>query len=299
MHVMPTRATRRAVFSFSCFAIAIAAIPSAHAAAGPTRDQCITAADEGQKLRDDGKLSAAREKFLVCASKSCPGPVAKACAGWRDDADRDMPSATFRISDEHGKELMDVKIMLDGSATPQTLTAKAIPLDPGEHKIKVERADGKTLEDKFLLRPGEKNRLVDLTFQPPNEPQVSLTAPPPPKEPEKPPPPQESNFHVPMLGWVGLGVGVAGAATMTIFAVMANGDANDVRSSNCAPACPSSQKDSINTKLTVANVGMGVGIVGLGVAVVTTVLANTGSPKKTGAITVDAGPQSIWLRGSF
>jgi hypothetical protein len=285
-------------------------------AAGPTRDECIAAADEGQKLRDDGKLAAAREKFVTCASKSCPAVVSKACAGWREDADRDMPSATFRVMDEQGKEIVDAKIALDSATDPQPISAKAVPLDPGEHVVHVTREGTtlpKTLDEKFLLRPGEKNRMVDVRFAPP------AVAPPPPKpETTKPPtaPATDTSdgFKVPLLGWVGLGVFVAGGATTTVFAIMAKSDESDERAKGCAPACPSSDKDGINTKLAVANVGMGVGIVGLGVAVVSTVLANTGKkPATTGSVPVpksvqnagisgvhvDAAPGGMWLSGSF
>jgi hypothetical protein len=283
-------------------------------AAGPSRDECIAAADEGQKLRDDGKLGAAHKMNFSRAAKACPAVVAKACAGWREDADRDMPTATFRVLDEQGKELLDVKVAIDAAVDAQPVSAKALPLDPGEHVVHVKRNDGKTLDEKFLLRPGEKNRMVDVRFPPPL---VAAPPPTPKPEPAKPQGPTSDGFRVPLLGWVGLGVFVAGGATTTVFAVMAKSDESDERAKGCAPGCPPSDKDGINTKLAIANVGMGVGIVGLGVAVVTTVLANTGSrsaatgstpPGQTaksvqnagiGALHVDASPGGMWLSGSF
>ena len=108
-------------------------------AAGPTREECIAAADDGQKLRDDGKLSAARDKFTLCSAKACPAVIAKTCAGWREDADRDIPTATFRVTDDHGKELLDVKIAIDAATDAQPVSAKAISLDPGEHTVHVRR----------------------------------------------------------------------------------------------------------------------------------------------------------------
>ncbi len=284
--------------------------PSARAA-GPSRDECIAAADDGQKLRDDGKLSAARDKFVVCATKTCPGIIAKSCAGWRDDADRDMPSITFRVLDEQGKELIDAKVAID-TATEQPISAKAVPLDPGAHVAHVRRADGKTTDENFLLRPGEKNRMIEIHFMPPPAPVTPKPVPTPATTTVA-----SDGFKVPLLGWVGLGVFVAGGVTTTVFAVMAKGDESDLRSRGCAPSCPSSDKDSINTKLLVANVGMGVGIAGLGLAVVTTVLANTGNKSATtgsagtmqstktvqsggvSALHVDASPSTLWLSGSF
>lgn len=287
-------------------AAGIAAAPLATttaAYAGPK--ECVAAADEGQKLRDDGKLNAAREKFIVCAAKACPGVVSKQCSQWLVETEKDMPTMTFRALDEQGKETLDVKVLVDGGKVSDTIDAHALALDPGEHKVRFERADGRAIEEKILLRPGEKNRLIELSFQvkaaPPETPK---TTPPPPTTPEG-----DRSFHVPLLGWVGLGVGVAGGVMTAVFALSANSDETHLRTT-CAPACDSSEKSSIDTKVVLANVGLGIGIVGLGVAVVTTVLANTGkksdqpvakssaAPPRS-SVAFDVAPGSVLLRGSF
>jgi hypothetical protein len=291
-------------------AASLAAAPLAvttAAYAGPK--ECVAAADDGQKLRDDGKLNAAREKFIVCAAKACPGAVSKQCSQWLVETEKDMPTMTFRALDDQGKETIDVKVIVDGGKVSNTIDAHALALDPGEHNVRFERADGRAVEDKVLLRPGEKNRLIELSFQ------VKAAPPPEPVKPVAPPPPPvvepDRGFHVPLLGWVGLGVGVAGGVMTAAFAISANGDESDLRSS-CAPSCDSSKKSGIGTKVVLANVGLGIGIVGLGVAVVTTVLANTGNhegkpvakssaakPAAKASIALDAGPGSVLLRGSF
>ncbi len=275
---------------------------SAHAA-GPDRKACIAAADEGQKLRDDGKLNAARDKFIMCASKACPGAVAKECSQWLQDTERDMPSVTFRARDERGKEILDVRVLVDDQVVAESIDARALPVDPGEHKFRFERSDGKSVEDKVVLRPAEKNRLVELSFEPPK--QAGAASPPdastshaitsPPEEPGR-------GFRVPILGWVGAGVAVVGVGMTALFAIQANDDEDRLRTT-CAPSCPESERDSIDSKVLLANVGMGVAVVGLGVAVVSTVLANTGKPAKTGRITPTVGPThggaSFGLGGAF
>jgi hypothetical protein len=242
------------------------------ALAGPK--ECIAAADEGQKLRDDGKLNAARDRFILCADKKCPGVVAKQCSQW----------------------------LIDGTAVLQSIEARALPIDPGEHVVRFELASGQGVEDKVILRPGEKNKMVELSFQP--------KAPPPPvAQPVTPPPPpvvpESRGFQVPLLGWVGLGVGVVGGVMTVAFAVSANSDESSLRST-CAPTCDSSKKSGIDTKVVLANVGLGIGLVGLGVAVVTTVLANTGpaAPPKSAAksasgVGLDVAPGSVMVRGTF
>jgi hypothetical protein len=122
------------------------------------------------------------------------------------------------------------------------------------------------------------------------------------------PEPDRAPFRIPTLGWIGLGVFAAGGITTIAFASMANGDETDLRE-RCAPSCPASEKSSIDTKITIANVGLFVGLAGLGLAVVTTVLENTGGkttekpapPQKTGArsLTFDVAPTGAMVRGAF
>jgi hypothetical protein len=274
-----------------------ALVSSAHA--GPK--ECIAAADEGQKLRDDGKLTTAREKFITCAAKACPNVIAKQCSQWLLDAEHDMPTLTFRALDDEGKETFAVKVVIDGVNVAQSIEARALSVDPGEHTIRFERADGKAIDEKVLVRPGEKNRMIELSFQP----KAPVVVPVTPKPVVAPPVAEEDNggFRVPLLGWVGLGVTVAGGAMTAIFAISANGDESDLRST-CAPSCDPSKKGAIDTKVALANVGFAIGVVGLGVAVVSTVLANTGPKAKkpeTAAsnVRVDVGPGTFFVHGAF
>lgn len=281
--------------------IAAAAPPAA--SGGADRKACIAAADDGQKLRDENKLSAAREKFILCASKSCPGAVAKECSQWLQDAERDMPSVTFRAKDERGKEILDVRVFVDDQAVAESIDARALPIDPGEHKFKFARSDGKTVEDKVVLRPAEKNRLIEMSFQGPGKgddpgPAKGGASTGGPITPEAP----GGGFRIPILGWVGAGVAVVGVGMMAFFAISANDDEDRLRST-CAPNCPESERDSVDSKVLLANVGMGVAVVGVGVAVVSTVLANSGSKPKTSRVTPTVGPThggaAFGLSGSF
>jgi hypothetical protein len=298
---LQVRALRTMVAAAMVGAATIATVEPAHA--GPK--ECIAAADEGQKLRDDGKLTAARDKFITCAAKACPGAVAKQCSQWLIEAEHDTPTVTFRALDEQGKETLAVRVLIDGVAVVQSIDARALSVDPGEHAVRFELASGHAVEDKVLVRPGEKNKMIELSFQPKAPPPSA--AKPGPVAPPVAPPEEGGGFHIPTLGWVGLGVGVAGGVMTALFAISANNAESDLRST-CAPGCNPSEKSSIDTKIVLANVGLGIGIVGLGVAVVTTVLANTGhkAPPKTAApaaspvrVGFDVTPGSVLLRGAF
>ncbi|MDB4936348.1 MAG: uncharacterized protein JWP87_3320 [Labilithrix sp.] len=299
------RTANRSAIALAALSFGLAPLLSATPAHAGQKE-CISAADEGQKLRDDGKLTTAREKFITCAAKACPNVIAKQCSQWLLDAEHDMPTLTFRALDDDGKETFAVKVVIDNVTVAPSIEARALSVDPGEHVIRFERADGKAIEEKVLVRPGEKNRMIELSFQPKAPPVV--VAPKPVAPPTTVVPDENHGFQIPLLGWVGLGVGVAGGAMTAIFAISANGDESDLRST-CAPSCDPSKKSGIDTKVALANVGFAVGVVGLGVAVVSTVLANTGKPAEkkpdpgttttAKAVSFDIGPGTFLVHGAF
>jgi hypothetical protein len=217
--------------------------------------------------------------------------------------ERDLPSCSFRALDEQAKEVLDVRVLVDGKVVSESIQPRAMPLDPGAHLVRFERADGRSVEEKIMLRPGEKNRIVQLSFAATTVPERP-PAPPPERKPDVLPPIESAapGFHVPVLAWVGLGVGVAAGGATAAFALMANADESRLRSS-CAPACSESERSPVETKLLVANVALGVAVTGLAVAVVSTVLANRGdSTSKPSAraflIDVDASGR-VGVRGTF
>lgn len=258
------------------FAFVPLVLTLAPAAFAQDKATCLVAVDEGQNLRDQGKVAQAKAQFQLCSSKSCPAAVTKQCSDWYAELEKEQPSVLFRARDgATNKELVDVKVIVDGKVVTESISAQPLALDPGAHVIRFERKDGTSLEEKLLLRIGEKARMIELTFRGPDVVTPKVVTPPP-AAPEKKP------FTIPLLGWVGGGVFVAGAATTVIFAVMANGDESDLRST-CAPSCNQDDRDSIKTKIVVANVGMFVGIAGLALAGVTTFMANR--PEKATART--------------
>jgi hypothetical protein len=267
----------------------------ASSAAAVDRKACIVAADDGQKLRDEGKLSAARDKFIACAEKGCPAAVSKQCAVWVEEVDHEMPTLSFRAKDEGGKEILDVQVVLDDKPIAESIATKAMTLDPGTHKIRFVRKDGKSIEDTFLLRPGEKDRIVELAFQAPKIDKPLAV--------ETPAVAPGGGFRFPWPAWVGLGLTVVGGVGTAAFAASAASDESDLRKT-CAPSCPSDQRSGIETKLVLANVSLGVGIAGLGLTVVSLILANVGhkeTPPKTSGFFFGptAGGAAAGFQGAF
>jgi hypothetical protein len=286
----------------SSLAVAIVLAATQSHAAKPDRKECLAAADDGQKLRDDGKLTVARDKFITCSAKACPAVVSKQCSEWLDEVEKDVPTVSFRVLDEQKRELIDVRLIVDGQKLSDAIEAKTRSIDPGEHTVRIERADGKFVEQKILLRSGEKNRIVELRFEAAAAPTPVAPVAPVAPAPAPEPAPSGGGFHVPLLGWVGLGVGVVGGVGTVLFATSAKSATQDLRD-QCAPTCDPSKRDPIDQRLLFANISLGVGVVGLGVGVVATVLANTGKPAKTetahASVAVDVGPGSVGLHGAF
>lgn len=282
--------TRSGRLLWAALSVAGTVVSAPALAKGPDRKACVTAADEGQKLRDDGALTLAREKFIACASSACPAVIVKDCSEWLSDVDRDLPSVTFRARDERDKDVIDVRVLIDGRLVSEAIDARAFPLDPGTHTFRFERADGEAVEEIIVIRPAERNRLIELSFSPPGSAgTASLDA-------------TSSGFRVPALAWGGLGLAVAGGAMTAVFALQARDHEERLRGS-CAPSCPTSERDAIDAKLLFANIGLGIAAVGVGVAAISTILANTGGSSDVGRASVVVAPHhggaAIGLTGAF
>ena len=65
--------------------IAIVLVASKDARAG---EDCITAASDGQQVRDQGRLVEARGHFQRCAQSECPAPIPTYCGEWLSDVVR-------------------------------------------------------------------------------------------------------------------------------------------------------------------------------------------------------------------
>ena len=206
-----------------------------------------------------------------------------------------MPSVSFRAKNEAGKEIVDVRVLVDGTAVAESIEPRAIPMDPGKYKIRFERKDGTSTEDTIVVRPGEKNKIVEIAFEAP-KPAIVTTAPPP-----APVEAKGGGFRVPWIAWVGLGLGVAGGVGTAVFAVLAKDDENRLRAT-CAPSCSPSLRGDPDTKVALANVSLVVGAAGLGLAIASTVFANTvfkEKPAIAAAIAPTSGGGTVVVAGAF
>jgi hypothetical protein len=134
------------------------------AEASDQKQACLTAADSGQSLRDDGRYSSARDQFLACARDACPKIVHDQCTEWLRQLDDAMPTVVFAAKDEHGNDVSGARVFSGSKLVTSNLDGKPVALDPGPYDIRFERDPNQSVTLHVVLRSGEKNRAVTATF---------------------------------------------------------------------------------------------------------------------------------------
>ena len=144
----------------------------------------------------------------------------------------------------------------DGQLVPEELLGVEVPVDPGEHVIDFETADGSHAQQRVLLAKREHKTIV-LGFAKPREvvqrPVVKL-------------PPAAVQRSVSPWVYVTGGVGVAGVLTGSIAGLLAIRDKRTVDNECTGPACSPRGKDAADAarlEATVSTIGFGVGFAGL------------------------------------
>jgi hypothetical protein len=286
-------------------------------ASGAGRDEkevCVAASDQAQTLRDENKFRRAREALLTCARDACPGIVRKDCEKWLAELDASYPSVAIGARDARGHDVLGVRVLLDGAVLTERLDGKPMPIEPGEHFLRYESAGTVPFQERVVIRVGEKNRALTVQLQPAAASAASESTPAAAHtdsaqaaassdasaSPATPSGAPGEKTRSPALALVFGGIGVAALGSFAYFGVTGKADINELRSS-CAPHCEQSQVDDAKRKLLIADISLGVGIVGLAAAT-WVFLAQSASPSPAAsALDVRALPGGgmASLRGSF
>jgi hypothetical protein len=184
--------------------------------------RCLDAAEEGQTSRDSGAYIRARDDFVACAGGECPGEVRKRCVDWLEEVEKLMPTVVF-AAQAGGREVADVRVVIDGDAAVERLDGKPLPVDPGEHHFRFERAGEDAVEEAVVILAGEKGRRVSARFGP--EPAVLLPTLPSPAPSSQPPSPSPSAYvYTAAFGLAGLAAGAILDLSGFAFLQQCNGD---------------------------------------------------------------------------
>ena len=237
------------------------------------KQACLAASEKAQQLRNEGKLSAAREQLLVCGRTECPKLVQQDCTQWMSEVLQILPTVVPGAKDRSGRDLVDVKVSVDGALVAESIDGKAVPIDPGVHTLRFEASGAPPVEEQVVVKQGEKNRIVTVTLALGEEPS-------PTKEGTAPAP--ETERSAPIAAYVVGGLGLAALGAALYVQLDANRDARDLRDT-CAPRCAQSDVDDLETRYNIARVTAAVGGAALVAGVVLFILHGSGGAKGTKA----------------
>jgi hypothetical protein len=214
-------------------------------------DRCLTAHTNSQRLRQDGKLRAAREDLVTCARQVCPGLVRAECADWLVATEALIPTVVISARTPAGSDLANVRVVIDGETRAEKLDGRQMMLDPGPHTIRLEAGGYQPAVQTLLLHEREKARPFVVTLTP------ALSA--------RQEAPQQSARPVPVVAYVLGGVGLVALSSFAYFGWTGRSEYFALKD-RCSPSCTSSDVSPLRTKLLVADVSLGISIVALGVA---------------------------------
>jgi hypothetical protein len=268
-------------------ALAVGAPPQA--TAQDETHACTQASEAGLSAKHSGHLVAAHTALLGCVRDVCPKVMRDDCAQQLATVDAATPSIVFGATDASGKDLLDVRVSIDGTVATSHLDGKAVPLDPGKHVLRFE-ADGLEPQDQEILaREGEKNRNVTVHLQPvggaasaaaeagaPAATSASTAGP-------TSSPPAASG--PPVLAYAIGGVGVVALGLGTYFAVDQAQRYSHLHDT-CAPAhtCSQSDIDAVNNERVYEGIALGVGGAAVTLAVVLLLTRHTEATARTGLV---------------
>jgi hypothetical protein len=222
-----------------------------------------------------GQLLEARETLLALLrtppSPSDPPPFAearKAAEALDADIAKRIPSLTVEAtSDLPGP----ISIVVDDQNVAPNLVGVPRKVNPGKHTV-IARAGGEEIRETVILALSENKRVtLRVAKKPPPKPKVEPTPQPGPSQGGEPEPTgAEEKRRVPLVSWIGFGVGGVGLLAGTITGVISISKTNSIE--GCVgDECPRGAQDDIdsaNTFATISNIGFGVAIAGAAVGLI-------------------------------
>lgn len=243
---------------------------AAAANAAPGGDQCARAAEEGQRLRDDAKLRAARPQFLECSRESCPAFIRNDCIKWLAEADAALPTVSVRARDSRGMDITGAKLDIDGVVVAESLKGQSIQLDPGEHMITVTARAGDKLGQKVVVVRGERDRILTFSFDRALEPDGRAVDGTGPRVVQLPsgardtPPSDGASYALPITFTT---IAVVGLATFTALDIHAYGRYSDLKDGcGATKSCTREDVSGLSGEFVGAAIALGVGLASAGLA---------------------------------
>ncbi len=127
---------------------------------------CSSAHESAQLAQQEGRLQDASILLTTCASDAaCPDLIRNDCSAIYKSIVDALPTVIFVVLDGK-RELSGARVFADGLLIADSLDGRALALDPGRHRLKVELPDGRTQGSEVVLHEGVKNRLIRVQIAP-------------------------------------------------------------------------------------------------------------------------------------
>ena len=218
---------------------------------------CVAAHDQARLLRVNEEWLPARAAMSSCADPSCPLTLRSDCSAWLEELAAVLPTLLIVVERDDGGE-RPVRLEIDGHAREVPADVAPIELLPGRHTLRFSLAGYPPVDAVVELAKGEKNRVVRARFVHERQP--------------APAPPAATQLvrerPIPLVTYLAAaGALVAGVTSGALLASALSSRA-DARE-RCAPECHDGEREAIDTRLLVADIVGGAGLVLGGVAVYT------------------------------
>ncbi len=239
----------------------------------PTMAQCYDAHETGQLQRKRGQLQRARVSFGTCGRNVCPAVVQRDCVSWATELAKAQPSVVIAVVRDDGIDVLGARVFIDNASTPAD--GRGVELDPGEHKVRVDRPGEASFERRFAVREGDRARRVAIVLPSARDEARGLGRP-------------------PLLTYVFGGVAVLSLGSFGTFAVLGKSREDELGTS-CGDRCSDAEVAEVRRSYLVADISLGVAAVAAGAAIVTWLVApKTSKPATTAstASTATLGPRS-------
>ncbi|MDB4937215.1 MAG: hypothetical protein JWP87_4187 [Labilithrix sp.] len=243
----------------------------------PTKAECIDAYTSGQRSKQRGELAAARARLMVCSRDPCPTALQADCSEWLSEVQRLQPTVVIVAQDSEGHDRTDVRVIVDGAVVAERLDARAVEIDPGERTFRFELAGHAPVEQRILVREGQKAREISVKL-------VVRSAAGPARAPASaggfgpPPPGEEAAPGPPWTAYAFGGLALAGLGTFAGFGLAGVSQRSDLLAS-CNDHCADDQKSSVDTKFLVADIALIVGAVAAVVATYVFIARPSSAPR--------------------
>jgi len=224
-------------------------------------ERCVAAHQNARMLQLEERWLPAREAMRSCSESTCPLAIQSDCTAWLSELAQTLPTLLV-VVERDDPATRPVRMELDERSFDLPEQPGPIETLPGPHKLRFTLPPYSPVEVELVLDKGEKNRVVRVRFA--ADPPAVRAA-----EPARVPRPFVAHSRpVPAATyWLAGGAltSLLASGGLLASALVSRAEARE----NCAPGCPASERESIQTRLLAADVLAGAGAVLGGFAVYT------------------------------